>query len=49
MIQVKHFYPDHLIDDAMHSALHRTRRHIMSGWPTISDAEIDHWVRVVMT
>lgn len=48
MIQVKHFYPENLIDDAMHSALHHTRRHVMSGGPAISDAETDHWFRVVM-
>ena len=42
VIQVKYFYPEKLIGDAVYLAMHHTRRYTVPGWPTINDAKIDH-------
>ena len=41
VIQVKYFYPEKLIGDAVYLAMHHTRRYTVPGWPTINDAKID--------
>lgn len=48
MIQVKHFYSENLIADAVYLALRHTRRHGMSGWPTIGDTKMDHGVTMAI-
>lgn len=45
-MDVAHFWPEYFIDDAMSFILLSIRRHIMSRYVAIDDANFNHLVRV---